>query len=90
MEIFSSKGKLTKIKGKWFIDFVFEKRGENNWHHSFPIFELEQETESMADCKLSKYYNKPINELEGLDVDFKYLISDGVTNFAYEYAIIFE
>jgi len=90
MEIFSSKGKLTKIKGKWFIDCVFEKRGENYWHHRFPIFELEKEIESIADYKLSKHYNQPINKLEGLEVDFKYLKSDGVTSLAYEYAIIFE
>jgi len=80
------KGKLTKANGKWFVDCVSETSGKNNWHDCFPIYELENESEHIADLILVQKFNRPISELEQLDVDWIYLVTDGVTNFGYEYA----
>jgi hypothetical protein len=82
------KGKLTKANGTWFVDCITERAGENNWHHCFPIYELEHESEKIADLKLVEKYNKPVNELEQLDVKWKCVVTDGVTNFGYKYAVL--
>lgn len=80
------KGKLIKNSCKWFIDYVAEKSGENEWHNVLPIFELEKETEQVADLILVKKYNKPVNFLEGTEVEWEYKLTTGTTNFGYEYA----
>lgn len=82
----TKKGKLTKANSKWFVDYITEPAGENNWHHCLPIYELEKESEQIADLLLVEKFNKPVCDLEQLEVDWKYVVNDGVTNFGYEYA----
>ena len=82
------KGRLTKNNGKWFVDYVSERNGENNWHNRLLIYELEKESEQIADLLLVEKFNKPVCELEQLEVDWKYVVTDGVTNFGYEYATL--
>ena len=84
----TKKGKLTKANGKWFVDYVAESAGENKWHNCLPIYELEKESEQIADLTLVQKFNKPVCELEQLEVDWKYVVTDGVTNFDYEYAVL--
>ena len=84
----TKKGKLTKTNGKWFVDYITEPAGENNWHHCLPIYELEKESEQIADLLLVQKFNKPVCELEQLEVDWKYVVTDGVHNFGYEYAVL--
>lgn len=43
------KGKLTKVNGKWFVDYVAESAGENKWHNCLPIYDTETEGEQIAD-----------------------------------------
>jgi len=80
------KGKLTKANGKWFVDYVSETAGENNWHFCLPIYELDNDSEQIADLKLAQKFNKPVYEIEQLEVNWIYRLTDGVTNFGYEYA----
>jgi hypothetical protein len=84
----TKKGKLTKANGKWFVDYITEPAGENNWHHCLPIYELEKESEQIADLTLVQKFNKPVCELEQLEVNWKYVVTDGVANFGYEYAVL--
>lgn len=84
----TKKGKLTKANGKWFVDYITEPAGENNWHHCLPIYELEKESEQIADLLLVQKFNKPVCDLEQLEVDWKYVVTDGTTNFGYEYAVL--
>lgn len=84
----TKKGKLTKANGKWFVDYITEPAGENNWHHCLPIYELEKESEQIADLLLVQKFNKPICDLEQLEVDWKYVVTASVTNFGYEYAVL--
>jgi hypothetical protein len=82
------KGKLTKINNRWFVDYITEPSGKDNWYVCLPIYELENESEEIADLLLVEKFNKPVNELEWLEVDWKYMIGDGVHNFGYEYAVL--
>jgi hypothetical protein len=84
----TKKGKLTKANGKWFVDYITEPAGENNWHHCLPIYELEKESEQIADLLLVQKFNKPVCDLEQLEVDWKYVVTDSTTNFGYEYAVL--
>jgi len=84
----SKIGKLTKSNGKWFVDYITESAGENNWHHCLPIYELENESEKSGDLKLVEKFNKPVSELEQMEVQWKYIITNSVTNFGYEYAVL--
>lgn len=84
----TKKGKLFKTNGKWFVDYIAESYGENNWHNYLPIYELEKESEQIADLLLVEKFNKPVCDLEQLEVDWKYVVTDGVTNFGYEYAVL--
>ena len=70
------KGKLTKANGKWLVQYITEPAGENNWHHCLPIYELEKESEQIADLLLVQKFNKPVSELEQLEVDWKYAVTD--------------
>jgi len=84
----TKKGKLTKANGKWFVDSITEPAGENNWHRCLLIYELKEESEQIADLTLVQKFNKPVCELEQLEVDWRYVVTDGVTNFGYEYAVL--
>jgi len=75
------KGKLTKSKKRWFVL-------ENKKQHLVLIYETEYLSENAIDIKLSEKFNKPIIELEGLDVEWDYLITDSITNFGNEYAVL--
>jgi len=88
------KGKLVKVNGKWFVDYVTEKRGENNWSRRLPIYQLENYSEPIADLKLVQHYNKPVIELHNTDVEWSFLITNVVSEFGkpdtvYEYASLF-
>jgi len=76
----TKKGKLAKVNGKWFVI--------GTRLSGLPIYELENESEQIADLTLVQKFNKPVYELEQLEVDWKYVVTDGVTNFGYEYAVL--
>jgi hypothetical protein len=82
------KGKLTKVDGKWLVSYITEQAGENNWHSCLPIYELENQSEKVADLKLVERYNVPVCKIEGLSIEWRYVITNGVTNFGYEYATL--
>jgi len=82
------KGKLIKANGKWFVDYIAEPSGEFNWHHCLPIYELEKDSEKIADLKLVEKFNKSVNKLYGFEVEWNYKLTDGIFNFGYEYATL--
>jgi hypothetical protein len=82
------EGKLKKVNGKWFIDYITEPAGKLNWHHCLPIYELEKDSEKIADLKLVEKFNKSVIELEGLDVEWTYKLTDGFLDFGYEYSTL--
>lgn len=84
----TNKGKLIKKNGKWFVDFISERAGVNNWHNCLPIYELENKSEQIADLTLVEKFNKSVCDLHQLEVYWKYVVTDGVTNFGYEYAVL--
>ena len=82
------KGKLIKINGKWFVGYISESAGENKWHNRLPIYDTETESEQISDLLLVQKFNKPVCDLEQLEVEWSYAVGDGVTNFGYEYAVL--
>lgn len=84
----TKKGKLTKANDKWFVDYIAEPAGENNWHHCLPIYELEDKNEQLAVSLLLTKFNTTPDKLDGMEVDWRYVVTDGVTNFGYEYAML--
>lgn len=71
----TKKGRLTKIKGKWYVNCL-------------RIHELENESERIADLKLVEKFNKSVIELENLEVNWRYIVTDSATNFGHEYATL--
>jgi hypothetical protein len=76
----TKKGKLTKVNGKWFVI------GASSL--VLPIYELEDKNEQLAVSLLLTKLNTTPDKLEGMEVDWKYIVTDGVTNFGYEYAML--
>jgi hypothetical protein len=76
----TKKGKLTKVNGKW---FVIGARSSG-----LPIYELEDKNEQLAVSLLLTKFNTTPDKLEGMEVDWKYIVTNGTTNFGYEYAML--
>jgi hypothetical protein len=76
----TKKGKLSKVNGKWFVISAGSS--------GLPIYELEDKNEQLAVSLLLAKFNTTPDKLEGMEVDWKYIITDGVTNFGYEYAML--
>lgn len=82
------KGNLSKIRNKWFVDYIVDSYENNDCHHRLLIYGLEKEIEEIADLKLVEKYNKPVSELEGLEIDFKCILTLGFMSLGNEYAIL--
>jgi len=64
------KGKLTKYRDNWAVEFRTEQQGENSW---FNRLELEPSINSdkYKDLKMVEILNVPVVELEGKEVEFE-------------------
>lgn len=82
-------GKLTKKNGFWYVEYVAEVSGDNNWVNLLPLIDTDKESETVGDLLLVEKYNLRVDELEGLDVKWVYVVSNGVLDFGYEYAKLF-
>lgn len=64
------KGKLTKYKDNWAVEFRTEQEGENGWYNRLelePLINLDK----LKDLKMVMILNVPVVELEGKEVEFE-------------------
>lgn len=64
------KGTLTKFNSVWHVSYATEPQGENVWVNKIPIRNLNNQGEQYADLILVQLYNKPVCDIENLEVSF--------------------